>query len=407
MKKITELQPNDFRKPLRLQGAVQNYAWGAKHPCLVSRQLDTVDPNLPYAELWFGAHSKGPSMVEVSGAWFNLREVISLYPTEVLGPEVAAHISDLPFLLKLLSIKEALSIQAHPDIFLAGKLHARDSVNYPDSNHKVEVAIAVGDFLSLIGFRTVAQVWQNINETPELFDLLELDSPTENPSAEWLKSSYTRLLSCPQAQVELACQRLFQRLAVKASLSAEEKVILELARQFPSGDVGIFSVYFLNLVRLSAGQAVLVAPNVAHAYLSGEVIECMTSSDNVVRGGLTSKFIDRETLLGMLDFSPWQIKDYIYDLNNKDSQRIVFPNGARCKIRVIQNQRITSEELNALDFRNPSYGPSFVFNLEGMISIHSGDSKFTLEQGECILLPYELSSYSLDTSNGKAIFLTA
>lgn len=37
----------------------------------------------------------------------------------------------LPFLFKVLSIRKALSIQAHPNKKLAEKLHARDPRNYP------------------------------------------------------------------------------------------------------------------------------------------------------------------------------------------------------------------------------------------------------------------------------------
>jgi mannose-6-phosphate isomerase len=37
----------------------------------------------------------------------------------------------LPFLFKVLSIRKALSIQAHPNKKLAEQLHARDSKNYP------------------------------------------------------------------------------------------------------------------------------------------------------------------------------------------------------------------------------------------------------------------------------------
>ena len=40
-----------------------------------------------------------------------------------------------------------------------------------------------------------------------------------------------------------------------------------------------------------------------HAYLSGDCIECMANSDNVVRAGLTPKFKDVERLLDMLDYT--------------------------------------------------------------------------------------------------------
>ena len=40
----------------------------------------------------------------------------------------------LPFLFKVLSIRKALSIQAHPNKKLAGELHAKDPKNYPGSS---------------------------------------------------------------------------------------------------------------------------------------------------------------------------------------------------------------------------------------------------------------------------------
>lgn len=45
----------------------------------------------------------------------------------------------LPFLFKVLSIRKALSIQAHPNKKLAEKLHSKDPKNYPGIYTKVEV----------------------------------------------------------------------------------------------------------------------------------------------------------------------------------------------------------------------------------------------------------------------------
>lgn len=42
--------------------------------------------------------------------------------------------------------------------------------------------------------------------------------------------------------------------------------------------------------------------NEPHAYLSGEIIECMAASDNVVRAGFTSKYRDTQTLCSMLTY---------------------------------------------------------------------------------------------------------
>ena len=44
--------------------------------------------------------------------------------------------------------------------------------------------------------------------------------------------------------------------------------------------------------------------NLPHAYLSGDCVECMACSDNVVRAGLTPKFMDVPTLCQMLNYEP-------------------------------------------------------------------------------------------------------
>ena len=66
--------------------------------------------------------------------------------------------SKLPFLFKVLSIRKALSIQAHPNKKLAAKLHSQDPKNYPDDNHKPEMAIAITPFEGLCGFRPLNEI---------------------------------------------------------------------------------------------------------------------------------------------------------------------------------------------------------------------------------------------------------
>lgn len=56
-------------------------------------------------------------------------------------------------------------------------------------------------------------------------------------------------------------------------------------------------------MQLHKGEAIFLAANIPHAYLSGEGVECMACSDNVVRAGLTPKFKDVSVLISMLDYS--------------------------------------------------------------------------------------------------------
>jgi len=79
-------------------------------------------------------------------------------------------------------------------------------------------------------------------------------------------------------------------------------LIIRLDGQFPK-DVGLFVLFFLNYVKLEVGEAMFLKADDIHAYLSGDIIECMASSDNVVRAGFTPKFRDVNTLTEMLTYS--------------------------------------------------------------------------------------------------------
>jgi len=63
------------------------------------------------------------------------------------------------------------------------------------------------------------------------------------------------------------------------------------------------SPFFLNYLLIAPGESFFMAPNEPHAYVAGEIIECMACSDNVVRAGLTPKFKDVPNLVEMLTYS--------------------------------------------------------------------------------------------------------
>ena len=53
---------------------------------------------------------------------------------------------------------------------------------------------------------------------------------------------------------------------------------------------------------MSPFQCLAMNPDEPHAYLSGDCIECMANSDNVVRLGLTKKLRDVDVMMEMLNF---------------------------------------------------------------------------------------------------------
>jgi mannose-6-phosphate isomerase len=87
------------------------------------------------------------------------------------------------------------------------------------------------------------------------------------------------------------------------SLSESARALVAgLLQKYP-GDTGALVAMLLNHVKLSPGEAIYLPAGNLHAYLSGLGLEAMAASDNVLRGGLTTKHIDKAELRQITDFS--------------------------------------------------------------------------------------------------------
>lgn len=87
----------------------------------------------------------------------SITSVINLDPEKFLGKrfqDVFPHAKKaLPFIMKVLSVRTALSIQAHPDRSMAEMLYSKFPDIYKDPNPKPEIAIALSnDFEACFGF---------------------------------------------------------------------------------------------------------------------------------------------------------------------------------------------------------------------------------------------------------------
>lgn len=249
----------------------------------------------------------------------------------LLSQDVSARFGNkLPFLFKVLSIGKALSIQAHPNKKLAEQLHARDSKNYPDDNHKPEMTIAITPFDGLCGFRPLSEISHFFSTIPSLKGLVgeqeaeayqtavkgtetsdKKDDGEKNKKA--LQQAFGSLMNSKKEEVEAASKELVESAKKEGasfaggglpSTSGQElaDLVVRLNGQFP-GDIGLFVLFFLNYVKLEVGEAMFLKADDIHAYLSGDIIECMAASDNVVRAGFTPKFKDVDTLISMLTYS--------------------------------------------------------------------------------------------------------
>lgn len=308
--------PNPF-SILLLQGKVQHYQWGGV--TFLPELLGVSNPeNLPFAEYWLGVHPLGPAEVSVNNQWVALQNLIETDPETALSPYVAQQFGGLPYLLKILDIKQMLSIQVHPSKERAIEGFEREdrlgiaknapNRNYKDKNHKPEVMLALSEFWLLHGFKNDQQLLDILENTSEFQVLLPLFRK------EGLQSLYRFIMEMDQASVNALLEPLVKRELIKRREGILSKSdpgwwVAEWYRQDTDPDWmdrGIFSIYFFNIVHMQPGDAIFQDAGVPHAYLEGQNIELMSNSDNVLRGGLTHKHIDVPELLSNIIFKAVQ-----------------------------------------------------------------------------------------------------
>lgn len=298
---------------MELKCVPQVYDWGKKgEASFVARLLAAsnssfqVDSKVPYAELWMGTHPNGESVIRSTGE--TLFDYLKKNP-KVLGIAQSLHGGDLPFLFKVLSIQKALSVQVHPNKETAEKLNSLYPELYRDKNHKPELAVALTDFECLVGFRPMEEIVHFLDIVPELSKLFSRDilDKFSGQGERPLALLFEALMNSPEQKVKENLDTLVNRLSDSVKKVKDEclyNLVKKLTTEFPN-DVGCFTIYFLNYIKLKPGEAVFLAAGLPHAYLSGDIMEVMACSDNVVRAGLTPKHRDIQTLCNILDHTSY------------------------------------------------------------------------------------------------------
>ncbi|MGL5452691.1 MAG: mannose-6-phosphate isomerase, class I [Aeromonas sp.] len=298
------MSSRDLPSFLLMQNPIQHYDWGS-YDALSTLFGAPNESGKPQAELWMGAHPNGCSYVTLAGNEQKLSTLIDSAPAAALGEATVARFGNLPFLFKVLCAEKALSIQVHPSKTQAEMGFAREQAagidlkasnrNYKDPNHKPELVFALTPYQAMNGFRAIPAILA-LFERLALPTLHELTAMLrQSPDEAGLQHFFQQLLVLdgPRKEDTLA------GLLAYASCHQDEEtfaLITHLARQYP-GDVGLFSPLLLNVVTLAPGQAMFLDAQTPHAYVRGTGLEIMANSDNVLRAGLTPKYIDVAELL--------------------------------------------------------------------------------------------------------------
>lgn len=395
-------------KIFKLKGKVQHYAWGGSDfiPALLHQSNSA---HQPFAEYWMGAHDNVPSEVILSnGTTQPLNEFIKNNAVDTLGAAVQSRFGRLPYLFKVLDVKDMLSIQVHPSKEAAvtafdaenrkgTALNAPDR-NYKDDNHKPELMLALSDFWLLHGFKAPDLLTKLLLETPELQFLIPVFD------GKHYEQLYETVMLMPQQEVNERLQHLIERIVPlyeKGALDRSQEDFWA-ARAYQTFckpdhlDRGIFSIYFFNLVNLKPGEAVFQDAGIPHAYLEGQNMELMANSDNVLRGGLTNKHIDVTELMHHIKFLP-VIPDILKGTAGSVAGEDAFPTPAAD----FELRRLTIAAGQHLTLTTATTDIFFVYS--GTVQITDGVTELSLTSGEPFLAVAG-AQFSVQAGDAAAVF---
>ena len=340
---------------LPIMGKVQHYAWGGFY--YIPKLLNIpVKKGETYAEFWLGTHDRGSAEFKNgSENPVSLKAYIEAFPEQTLGEKVAKTFGHLPFLLKVLDVREMLSIQVHPtkqDAQIAFDLENERGIdlasperNFKDNNHKPELMLALSEFWLLHGFKVPKTLQKILREVPELHFLVPIFG------GDNYKKLYQHVMELPQVQVDRHLKTLVERLTAhyqggKLNKDKEDFWAARAAMTYSQDghiDRGIFSVYFFNLLHLLPGQAVFQDAGLPHAYLEGQNVEIMSNSDNVLRGGLTPKHVDVSELMKHVKFEA--TVPNIITGKPAESERLIYsttaPDFELCQLQIAKGQSVS------------------------------------------------------------------
>lgn len=304
-----------------LKCSTNQYPWGKVGKESISAQLCAkqpgygddgpksdfkLDESKPYAEMWMGTYPVLPSYIASTGE--DLQDVLDKYPKELVGDNMIKKFghSKIPYLPKVLSIAKALPLQVHPNKELSAKLHEKDPQNFTDPNHKPEIALALSKFEAFCGFKPREQIAALVK-----LDCLKKflpDSDEKEFSHESIKKFVRNILVAEQDALKSTYKALTSE---PASSFGPDSYIPELAprlaEQYDEADPGVLvALITMNYLVLNPGESIYIPADGIHAYLSGDIIECMARSNNVINTGFCPKAErgNAELFTSTLTFAP-------------------------------------------------------------------------------------------------------
>lgn len=358
-----------------IEGCVKDYPWGVVDGLAPWLGAHAQQSGTPQAELWFGVHPNGPSPVVNDDA---------STPTTL-----ADHLTreQAPVLAKVLAAAQPLSVQVHPNAHDARKMWDDQQIAGPqilaDPFEKAEVLYALEPFDAFVGWRPEADAAEIIERIDGLALAASALHARDHVTAIQMIVERKDHAAGFASRIPSAVRAARDSGALSRPLTDNEVAAYDqAAKDFPD-DIGVLLTPLLDFVTLDPGDAVYLAPGIPHSYVRGIGFEVMTSSDNVLRLGLTSKPVFIDHALKILDFStPVQFMSGVSSIR---------PDGADFWLQVIDQHG---------DLTGGSY--RLVVAISGTCTVTVGERSLTAQQGQAVAVAAEEDRAQIATS-GKAI----
>ncbi|MCG3866127.1 MULTISPECIES: mannose-6-phosphate isomerase, class I [unclassified Photobacterium] len=378
----------------KMNNVIQDYAWGSKTS--IESLFGIVNPDAkPQAELWMGAHANGCSEIEVQGKAVKLSDFIATDPDAIIGAQTQQQFGELPYLFKVLAAEKALSIQVHPNKQQAEVGFAKEEKmgiarnaanrNYKDPNHKPELVFALTPYQAMNGFRQIEDIAAQFNalEIPAISELVAVFNANQTEAG--LRDFFAAMLSLEGEQKASAVNVL---LAYSEAHKDQPlfALLLELAEQYP-GDIGLFAPLMLNVLTLQPGEAMFLSACTPHAYIKGTGLEIMANSDNVLRAGLTPKYMDVPELVANTYFTPMAFDSLLLAPTQAE-------NGLHYAIPVPDFKFSIYKQVDNISLTVNS--AEIVFAIDAPVTLtHSNGDSVVIEKGQSVFIPAYTEQYQV------------
>lgn len=332
----------------------------------------------------------------------DLQDVLDDNAQDLIGNTVIKKFghTKLPYLPKVLSIAKALPLQLHPNKDLASKLHEKDPSNFTDPNHKPEIALALTKFEAFCGFKPVAQIEKLMALEPLKKFLPSVSKPKFDDQT--IKAIVKAMLTAEEKDIGSTVEAL-QKMD-KASFGDETyipELIPRLADQYDKTDPGlVVALITMNYLVLQPGEGIYIPADGIHAYLAGDIIECMARSNNVLNTGFcpAAERNSAELFCSCLTFAPHSaeecmLKPQSYKGSKEGKTQVYKPPMSEFNMLVTDLKKGEKETIAAIN------GPTIAIATKGSATLKAKGKEYKVGEGNIFFIG-QGTEVELDSSEG-------